>query len=256
MFTKTYDIIYSIGYDCTCARYLAKYSLRSFAGPFDWITLCDYPTRMSYILNGFENFLNKDDLEFLPRPPEKDYLNPYTIDFYNKRDNFHFFHDFPKGKSLDESFPFIKEKYNRRIKRFDEMLRNKKNVLLMCVSNTEIVDNDVIRKYSEAIMQKYNKKIDFLFVENDVSKAPGEIETIEISPHIMKCKVRTVDPEFKGKIPLTSKACEVIFTGLKSVGQKKRRYRKYWRNLLVKVLSLFIFYRPWRKAFKLKYRKI
>lgn len=43
MTPKVYDIVYSIGYDCTAARYMGKYFLRSYAGPFDWITLAIFP---------------------------------------------------------------------------------------------------------------------------------------------------------------------------------------------------------------------
>ena len=253
---KVYDIVYSLGYDCTCARYMAKYHLRSYAGPFDWITLCDYKTRMEYILNDFENFLNKEDLEFIPRPPEKDYLNPKMIDFVNKRDKFEFYHDFPKGKTLDESFPEIKAKYDRRIKRFDEKLKTEKNILLLWLSHEVKVSNEELLKYSEKIMAKYGKKIDFIYLENDKTKGKGEVEKEEISPHIIKYKLRTVDPKVKGKIPLTAEACDKIFKGLHSRGQTKRMLADIGHRFWVKGLSLLILYRPWRKAFKQRFYKI
>lgn len=252
---KVYDIVYSLGYDCTCARYMAKYHLRSYSGPFDWITLCDYKTRMEYILNDFENFLNKEDLEFIPRPPEKDYLNPKMIDFVNKRDKFEFYHDFPKGKTLDESFPEIKAKYDRRIKRFDEKLKTEKNILLLWVSHKEKVDNEVFLYYSNKIMEKYGKAIDFIYLENDPSKLQGEFDKIVLSPHVIKYKLRTLDPHVNGKIPLTAVACDNIFSQLCSKGQRKRKLQYLWRRFWVKSLAMFIFYRPWRKAFKKKFYK-
>lgn len=134
MTPKVYDIVYSIGYDCTAARYMGKYFLRSYAGPFDWITLCDFPTRMEYILNDFENFMNKEDMVFINRPPEHDYLNPKMIDYRNTRDT--------------------------------------------------------------------------------------------------------------------------IFKNLHSKGQSKRRWLRLWHKFWVKTVSLFIFYRPWRKEFKLRHMKV
>lgn len=256
MTPKVYDIVYSIGYDCTAARYMGKYFLRSYAGPFDWITLCDFPTRMEYILNDFENFMNKEDMVFINRPPEHDYLNPKMIDYRNTRDNYHFYHDFPKGIDFDVSFPAIKAKYNRRIKRFDEMLKTKENVLLINLAHEEKLDNAAILKYCNAIMQKYGRTFDFIFIENDQSKEKGEIEKIELSENIIKYKVRTVDPKVKGKIPLTAEACDTIFKNLHSKGQSKRRWLRLWHKFWVKTVSLFIFYRPWRKEFKLRHMKV
>lgn len=247
---KNYDIVYSLGGDCTCARYMLKYHLRSYASPFDWLAFVDFAPRMKLIENDFKNFMNLEDLKFIQRKPGLDYLNPKIIDFEDTRNGFHFYHDFPKGQTLEESYPEVKAKYDRRIKRFLNQLKTAENPLLIWLSHYEPTDNGTLIDCCGRLTKKFNKNIDFIIIENDESKSPGETEKISLAPNIVKYKTLTKDPLVSGKIPLTARGCDKIFSEIRCKGQTGRRIRHILNNVLTRFLCLFIPYRPWRKAFK------
>ena len=60
---KTYDIIYSIGYDCSCALYIKETGLRLTSGPFDWLTHASIEERFAALLNEFDDFFNIKDFK-------------------------------------------------------------------------------------------------------------------------------------------------------------------------------------------------
>ena len=119
-----YDIIYSIGRDCACASYLQQNGLRLTSGPFDWLTNAGFEDRFTLMLNGFEDFLNQKYLKKMPKPTQfpADKNNDY---YENIKNNLYFWHDFPADKSFDEAYPEVKLKYERRIKRFYENIKEK-----------------------------------------------------------------------------------------------------------------------------------
>ena len=82
---QKYDIVYSLGYDCACAQYMQSAQIRICSGPFDWLTNADFQTRLNLILNDFENFLEFDDLKFLPKN-QKMFNDPYC-DYYENTKN-------------------------------------------------------------------------------------------------------------------------------------------------------------------------
>ena len=78
---KKYDIIYSIGRDCACAMYMNNCKIRATSGPFDWLTNASFETRMNLILNDFADFLNPNDIKFLPKDPNV--INDEKNDYYD-----------------------------------------------------------------------------------------------------------------------------------------------------------------------------
>ncbi len=96
---------------CFCVNYLRKMHLRHYSAPFDWIAGGTFAERINFLLGGFKDFFEKDDLQFYGR---RNCPEPCDIN-YNKRTLMVFNHDFPLYKNIAESFPPVKEKYNRRI---------------------------------------------------------------------------------------------------------------------------------------------
>lgn len=43
-----YDVIYSLGRDCSCAMYMRQTNLRSCSGPFDWLTHAGFEKRFEF----------------------------------------------------------------------------------------------------------------------------------------------------------------------------------------------------------------
>lgn len=186
---KQYDIIFSLGTDCSCAGYMKKNNLRSVSGPFDWLTHAPFVSHMDLILNDFQDFMNIED--FSPLEKENTSLNNDCDYYENKKTDFYFFHDFKTGVPFEKDFVSIKEKYNRRIKRFYDLLKSDKNVLLIWFSHDEKIPDEILTEKCNAVMKKLNKKIDFLIIEHDEAKAKGEIEYVELSENIKRAYLFT-----------------------------------------------------------------
>ncbi len=249
--SEKYDLIYSVGADCGCSMYMLKNKLRSTSGPFDWLTHADFETRMNLILNRFEHFLEIGDLKFLPKDPKM--FNDELCDYYENTSNgFYYFHDFSKDVPLETSFPEVKEKYNRRCKRFLDNLDSEQKILLLWFSrnNKDITEKDI--ELCSRIHEKFKSHPDFLLMENDDSKSAGEKEISHPLPFITKIRMKTQGFDKDGN-ELTMgdiKNCMPVFQKLKCKGQLKRKFLASGKKALVKTICLFVPYRPWRKKIK------
>ena len=197
-----YDIIYSLGTDCACAEYMKKNNLRAVSGPFDWLNHTDFRTRMNCILNDFKDFFNKEDLKFLPKDPGAAFGNDYSHDYYENRNSFYYFHDFPVGVPFDKVFGAVKKTYNRRIRRFKKMLKTKRRVLLVWFAHYYRTDDSEIIALCDLVCRKYNKTIDFLIIEHSENQMVPEKRFL--APNILRIDVHTNGkqdgvPAFLGK---------------------------------------------------------
>ena len=111
-------IIISIGCDCGVSEMTKKYNLRTTAYPFDW--LCTYKGVSDIIKNDFKDFLPDlskiEDLNIVDGCPN----------VFNHKYGLKFIHD---KLELQEE----KDKYERRINRFKELLKNppKEKIIFM-----------------------------------------------------------------------------------------------------------------------------
>ena len=164
--TWKYDFICSLCEACACAMYLQGTGLRTASGPFDWIAGMDFLSRAELIAAGFDGFLEKEDL-VAQEWGVGNATDPNCDAFANKRNGLLFLHDFPRNVPLDDSFGNVREKYRRRIERFESRLRSGGRTLLVWVSRKSPMPEDVVLKGCDMITGLYGKGVDFLFVEND-----------------------------------------------------------------------------------------
>ena len=240
--SHTYDIIYSLGYDCACAIYMLKYGLRTYAGPFDWIKTPfslndDFQRKIECILTDFKDFLNQEDFRFLPKTP--DVFNDERCDYYeNIKTGFYFYHDFPVGIPMEESLPKVKERYQHRIDRFYSEIRKNKRVLLIWFSHYSFLDNNLQIKMCNEVCKKFGKQVDFLFIEHTKNLPIGKIEkTLSLSSHITKYSVYTRKWDAKGKLTTLGQEeiCGTIFSTYKlHLTKRIRLYFVKLKNKLVK----------------------
>lgn len=193
-----YDCIFSIGRDCCCASYLLWHGLRKYSGPFDWITNAQWEDCAKLICNDLNDFINPEDLE--PLSKRADMFNDDKCDYYrNKRTHYAYFHDFPAGVPVEKSYEAVKEKYLRRIERFNLFLKYSERPLLiwMC-HNTKTSDEDIL-KHCRDICAKYGNKVQFCFVEHDhdgiYCKNENDIKIYNPAPNItiVRAHIRFLD---------------------------------------------------------------
>lgn len=190
---------FSLGSDCSPASALRHLNLREFALPFDWI-VSNSSSIEKCITNNFDKF--HTNLKFNNNKQR-------LIDEYE----FEFPHDYPftnttidtnnlgegvfgeeKGKSIIENWKdyylIVKEKYNRRIERFKNILNDTKPIIVLCRHST----NEVL-KIQHLFIKYYNKDIYFInsnreIFENDrIINIYTEQNGIWNDPNIWKSKI-------------------------------------------------------------------
>lgn len=172
---KTYDLIVSLGEACSCSDTLRLCKLQEFSYPFDWLYGSNLLDRVKILTSRFENFLRKEDLVFAHA------VSSVSCDaYYNNFNDITFNHDFPMGIPLDESFPEVKAKYNRRINRLFEKIDQAQNVLFvhMELSGTtkKFGKNDILMQIQKDLQDAFpSTRCDFLYLEHMDILKPNRI---------------------------------------------------------------------------------
>lgn len=232
---KKYDCIFSFGEACLCASILSKLGLRLFSSPFDWMFGATFEERMNLLLNDFENFLNKEDMSFVCQRNK-----PEPCDIYlNNRTNICFNHDFPLNVALDTSFPNVKAKYERRIKRLLDTIKNSKSVLLVFMelpNSDKKASVESLINLMEKINSKFNgPKIDVLYIKHDedMKDRTFSIESISENITIGACfnRKRNSQINYSGNYKNVRLLFKDIRTNSSRWDMFKYRIRKYLHKL-------------------------
>lgn len=122
--------------------------------------------KVDLIVNDCRDILNREDLiEFEACPTLPDYPKRWVR---NKRTGLQCVHEFCKDKSIDEQYPEVIEKYQRRIKRMYESIENAKKVLFVFFTRKEECERAIAQ--TKKISKKFpQKNINWLFIMHDDS---------------------------------------------------------------------------------------
>jgi len=125
-----YDFAFSLGAACSCTESLRKAGLQFASFPFDWLYGADLRRRTDLLCNDFRGWLRLESFEFAhpARPGHKfdEYANRDTGLIHN--------HDFLKDTPLAETFPSVKEKYDRRVARLLRQIGKSRRALAVFLS--------------------------------------------------------------------------------------------------------------------------
>ncbi len=166
---KKYTNYISLGYFCLVAQDLEKMGLRNQSFPFDW-AISYFPNVIDVIDKEFTGFMNYDHLS-----QNVSNRAHYHEDVYH----FYSFHYFDKYKSLDSQYESVKNKYDRRIERFLQSI--KQPTLFLRYISSEEVDADgksVELKWIEdnydytiSVLKRFNKDNDIVFIGDETVKS-------------------------------------------------------------------------------------
>ena len=156
IFLNTSTIIVPVGSSCSVASYLRLIGFRKEAFPFDWnVTPIDDAIKL--INTKFEGFLDDKYLVYL-EPTKRllfheDGINMKSTDdmitpVYCVQTNMLFVHDFSINGKKD--FKKVKEKYNRRIKRLNEITDNQNLKIIF------VYDDALPNKWQDEQYKKVN----------------------------------------------------------------------------------------------------
>ena len=138
---RKFDFAIGMGPACSCSQTLRKANAQYLSLPFDWIGPDygkvgwddDLRRRTDLICREFKDWLRPEDFTYRGDHP----TNGKGI-YFNNVLSLIFTHDFPKGIPMEESFPSIKAKYERRIARLFGLLESSKNVLIARVDRPDL----------------------------------------------------------------------------------------------------------------------
>lgn len=246
---KKYDIIYSIGRDCACATYLQKNGLRLTSGPFDWLTNANLEDRFTLLLNDFKYFLDEKYLKQMPKPTQfpADKNNDY---YENTKTHLYFWHDFSADKSFEEAYPEVKRKYERRIKRFYNNVKNKDKVLLIWFSQVHQTPDDVVIDLCNRFSEKMGKTIDFLIIEHSEGLNGAKKQMLANNIERWYCHATKFDdlgvPQTLGNTEIV----EPIFLQQQLIIPLSDKIKKFLLKVLSRVICLFVPVKKWRKKIR------
>ena len=154
-YCDTQLIYISLGSDCAVAYQLDKHSLRRWSFPFDWIQINNVNDLCEILGNRFSNFIDFNYIDI------KDNTNDVYFNSKGKLSKKKLTHKqykiiFPH-ESDDEiiNYEEIKEKYERRIKRFIEFCKDEKIKKIFVRSD---------KKYKQKEIDKLTKCLDEICV--------------------------------------------------------------------------------------------
>lgn len=250
---KKYDIIYSIGRDCACAQYLKKNGLRLTSGPFDWLTNAGFEDRFELMLNDFQYFLDKKYLKQMPKPTQfpADKNNDY---YENIKTKLYFWHDFPADKSFEEAYPEVKQKYERRIKRFYDNIKNKDKVLLVWFSQVHQTPDDVVIDLCNRFSEKMGKNIDFLIIEHSEGLNEARKQMLANNIERWYCHATKFDEQGVPQTLGNTELVEPIFLQKRLIIPAADRIKNFLLKFFVKFICLFIPVKKWRKRIRKLYK--
>ena len=143
---KHYDCLFSLGAACASSQALRFANMQFASYPFDWVGGSDIVTRAKLVANGFEHWLDADQLELtdvlLGKINQRIYRNRLT--------GISFIHDFPVDGYLSDDLPLIRAKYDRRIRRLYADIGRSKCVLVVYNEipyRTKAADADILEAH-------------------------------------------------------------------------------------------------------------
>lgn len=249
MLSARYDFVCSIGSDCGCAGHLIRNRLRRASYPLDWIGVWyDGIIAVARLVESeFAGFLRLENLRRDPNPPraaQDDHDHDYYHDVKLRIDTAH---DFPVGLPLEEVYPEIREKYDRRISRFYETMRASRRTLFVYWTWRDCPSSgDILRAVDIFRIKFPGHRIDLLVMRND--------DRTDIAAQIIGDGVFLVDGPFHpvGGHPAfgDKQVNDAVFSCIRLRGKWLDDFSKWLDLLRVRFLSAFIFDRNRRHAFR------
>ena len=244
LFNKKYDLVFSLGQACACTQTLRKFKLQFYSYPLDWLYGLNITERADILVNNYKDLLNYEDIEVTERNNNSN-TNPCAVCF-NKRNNIYFNHDFPLGKPAEETYPVIKEKYDRRIKRHLEQIEKSKKVLavyLQAPNNRNEADDKTLIEVHSMLEKRFPKQeftLLYLFCDHDKK----DYELREISENVARIDFDYDAYSEDAPFSVNEDILVKVFYNVK-ITNKFVTVRNFWRRFFYRLKYL-------RKNYKIK----
>jgi hypothetical protein len=184
---ETYDEVVSLGYGCQVAHQLEAHGMRKLAYPFDWFHT-PFKGLLSFITYKGKNFWDINKIHIVGVYPG----DPNNLEVHDLNYGIISYHDFSSSPAL-LNYAAVKGKYDRRTKRFFDLLNSTKKVLFVCQYYTKVQ----IEQLDELLRSSY-PSLSFTLI------AVGNTEDFKIDWHLPRIEnyfMEEVFGDWRGNFP-------------------------------------------------------
>ena len=254
LLSKKYDFVCSLGSDCGCAGHLVRKHLRRASYPLDWVgTEALGPERTAQLVaDDFAGFLQLENLRKCEKQPTDDQSDKDHEFYADIAQHIIFAHEFPTGRPPEEVYAKVRAKYDRRIARLYETMRQVKSALFVRWSWRESPSEDAILRTAEILRKKFpGRTVDLLAMRN--ANRP-DLDAREIGDGVFLVSGPFHPPG--GHPAFGDKAVnDAVFSCIRLRGKWRETLVRRMVRRCVRLLSLFISDRERRHAFREKFDK-
>ena len=156
---------------------------------------------------------------------------------------------------MEKSFGAVVDKYNRRIKRFYDNIRNKDRVMLVWFSHYHNTTNEQWADFAGKFCDKMGKNVDFLIIQH-MENQRTPIQTI-IAPNIVRYDMHTIEKDEHGNNTTVGneKVCDAVFSQYALRVPRERWAQYIWKQCMLNGVCKFIPFHDARHAWRNKLRR-
>ena len=146
---RKYDLIFSLGGNCSVASNLQQRGLRPFSLPFDWVYFKERST-LDYLVSGFKtrfsDLMQRENLiEITPSHPEWVDTHKGFLKFLDRQSGYRFVNHFTRPLSEDGEYEKVYKKLRRRVERLFDALEKGRRFLLLLATDVNIAEEQLSR---------------------------------------------------------------------------------------------------------------
>ena len=197
----SYDLVFSLGYDCNASLALRRAGLQFRSHPFDWLTRAPLAPRADLLANRFAGWLVPDGLEDLGAATFDRFAKRHRV-VLDRPTGLELRHDFPLELTVADGLPEVAAKYARRIDRLlADIGRADKVLAVFCVGFRfpELPLADLVAARAR-LREAFGDKIDLLGIADDAPDGPDRPPHLESAAdgHVLRASIRCLSHTAQG----------------------------------------------------------
>lgn len=185
----TYDLVASLGANCSAAHNINLRGLRKVALPFDWTYVVDekpYLWLTEHLTDDFSGLCLKENLErILPNHPEWADAHAGFLKYIDRGSGFRFVNHFRRPIEERGEYERVHAMLRRRIGRLVESIRTAKRVLFVLATGV-VVSNSTLTLLRDAFLRRFpGVSFDFVCLQFDANAEGVQ----EVAPGIVRRQI-------------------------------------------------------------------
>lgn len=246
---KKYNLYISLGAACSCSETLRRHGLQLFSYPMDWCRGGSFLARVKCVADGYRNFFNRQDLQFLS--PD----NPTHDAYQNTRTGIVFNHDFAVNVPFESQYPAIYQKYQRRINRLLKQLEEADSVCFVYMgipsNHTSVPDAELLQAHHLLQEAFKGKEIGLLYLFNNGAALSAKTD-FQLAKGVRKICFNYQEPGPVTSIAVDRYKLRTIFKDYVLDEPYRVSLKRKMKTLFYQVASKFIFPKQRRRDFRKK----